>query len=386
MGSLAHFLHKNFLWLVLGSYAAAAFWPGPGLWLRSFSVGTITLFGESTRLPLPVIMLAVLLVNAGLGIETGTLKKLLRGPLPLAAGLAGNLLVPIIFIVAVSLTLQLWHNPDEAQNILLGLALVASMPIAGSSSAWSQKADGDLVLSLGLVVCSTLLSPLTTPVALHSVGLLTTGDYSEDLHELASSGTWLFLGVSVVAPSLLGMAGRAALGESRMASARPWLRLLTCLNLLLLNYSNASLSLPQAVVGQDWDFLAIVFLATTCLCVASFAAGWLIARLLREGEGRSIALTFGLGMNNNGTALVLASTSLAGHPQALLPIIFYNLIQHVVAGVVDFVVFPERLTRLPRTEETKLRILPLCSCVRRFHGCAPTRVATPGACRRDARE
>ena len=45
---------------------------------------------------------------------------------------------------------------------------------------------------------------------------------------------------------------------------------------------------------------------------------------------------FGLGMNNNGTGLVLASLTLAAHPAVMLPIIFYNLVQHVVAGIVDF--------------------------------------------------
>jgi predicted Na+-dependent transporter len=56
------------------------------------------------------------------------------------------------------------------QNILVGLALVASMPVAGSSTAWSQNTDGDMALSLGLVLLTTLLSPLTTPAALHAVG------------------------------------------------------------------------------------------------------------------------------------------------------------------------------------------------------------------------
>ena len=48
---------------------------------------------------------------------------------------------------------------------------------------------------------------------------------------------------------------------------------------------------------------------------------------------------FGLGMNNNGTGLVLASMALADHPRVLLPIIFYNLVQHLVAGCVDFAMF-----------------------------------------------
>ena len=41
-------------------------------------------------------------------------------------------------------------------------------------------------------------------------------------------------------------------------------------------------------------------------------------------------------MNHNGTGLVLASVSLAAYPQVMLPIIFYNLVQHVIAGSVHF--------------------------------------------------
>ena len=48
---------------------------------------------------------------------------------------------------------------------------------------------------------------------------------------------------------------------------------------------------------------------------------------------------FGLGMNNNGTGLVLASMALADHPGVLLPIIFYNLVQHLIAGLVDHWMF-----------------------------------------------
>jgi bile acid:Na+ symporter, BASS family len=48
---------------------------------------------------------------------------------------------------------------------------------------------------------------------------------------------------------------------------------------------------------------------------------------------------FGLGMNNNGTGLALASMTLAAHPRVMLPIIFYNLAQHLVAGGVDLIMF-----------------------------------------------
>jgi BASS family bile acid:Na+ symporter len=335
LAAVSRLVHHYFLWLLLASYALAVAWPAPGLAIRNISFGEVAVFGAKTKVSLPVVMLAFLLFNAGWGIRTGGLKNLLRQPLPLVAGLAGNLLVPILYIFAVSQTMQLWHNSREVQNILVGLALVASMPIAGSSTAWSQNANGDLALSLGLVLFSTFLSPLTTPVGLHAVGLMTTGDFSKELHALANGGTDGFLAISVIVPSLLGIAARSAAGEARTAAAGPILKLLNSLDLLLLNYSNAAVSLPKTIPNAPWDFLAVTLAIVAILCAVSFAAGWLIARPLKVDVSQQVSLMFGLGMNNNGTGLVLASLSMANHPRVLLPIVFYNLVQHLMAGCVD---------------------------------------------------
>jgi bile acid:Na+ symporter, BASS family len=48
---------------------------------------------------------------------------------------------------------------------------------------------------------------------------------------------------------------------------------------------------------------------------------------------------FGLGMNNNGTGLVLAAANLSDHPAVLLPIIFYTLVQQIIAALVDRKIF-----------------------------------------------
>jgi BASS family bile acid:Na+ symporter len=61
--------------------------------------------------------------------------------------------------------------------------------------------------------------------------------------------------------------------------------------------------------------------------------GWFLPKLLKLGYPERIALMFGLGMNNNGTGLVLASMALKDHPLVMLPIIFYNLGQQVIAGI-----------------------------------------------------
>jgi len=273
---LSEFVHQQFLWFVIGSYLVAAFFPTFGRWIREVSFGTLPLFQASVPLTLPTVLLAFLLLNACLGVQTSQLRNLFHRPLVLVAGLLANLLIPITFIGGVSLLMRWWHNPDEVQNILVGLALVASMPIAGSSTAWSQNANGNLALSLGLVLGSTFLSPLTTPLALRSVGLLASGDYAEDLHELAADGTGGFLAVAVLLPSLLGILLQRAVGETRLAAAKPVLKLANAADLLVLNYSNASLSLPETVADPDCDFLAVVLGIVVSLCVLSKADDWSI--------------------------------------------------------------------------------------------------------------
>ena len=334
---LLHLVHDHFLRLLLATYAIGAAWPGLGLSLRDVSLGRVGLAGDSMNLSLPSLMLGFLLLNAGLGVRASELRNLARRPSLLGLGLAANLAIPIAFVFAVSRAMQGWHNADEVQTILVGLALVASMPIAGSSTAWSQNADGDLALSLGLVVASTLLSPFATPMALHAVGFMAEGDYAGDLHELASHGSGVFLMACVVVPSLLGIAIRLLVGEARLAVVRPYLKLANSANLLVLSYSNAAAALPRAIAEPDWDFLGAILAITSGLCVLAFASGGAIARWAGAEAPARASLMYGLGMNNNGTGLVLASMALADHPRVMLPIIVYNLVQQVVAGAVGHV-------------------------------------------------
>ncbi len=314
--------------------------PEGGLWLRELSLGSINLPGlGATKISLSLFMLSLLLFNAGLGIKAQELKGLQKKWQLLLWGIAANAIMPIILVFSLNSLLGLWHSNDELQNLLVGLALVIAMPIAGSSTAWSQNANGNLGLSLGLVFFSTLASPITAPLVLHAFAHITGGDYAEDLHELASQGTNTFLCLVVVAPALIGLFTNQLLGEQRVAKIKPHIKLINFLFLLLLNYSNASTSLPEVFKRPDWDFLALVLMVTSIVCAISFFAGWLIARIFKGDKGDKAALMFGLGMNNNGTGLVLASTALYDHPAVMLPVIFYTLVQQVIAALVDRKIF-----------------------------------------------
>src|SRR5262245_33915664 len=93
--SFERWLSGHFLWVLLGCYGLAALWPGPGLWLREVALGRIDLLGQSTRLTLPMLLLALLLFNAGLAVRHSQLRHLPRDLPVLLAGLTANVLVPI---------------------------------------------------------------------------------------------------------------------------------------------------------------------------------------------------------------------------------------------------------------------------------------------------
>jgi BASS family bile acid:Na+ symporter len=325
VGRLAH---HYLLPLVVAAYFLAAFFPSVGLWAKQ----CVVVESQGFSIALPMVLLSTLLFNASFGTSAGELGSVVRRPLAVLAGVAVNVLIPIAFLILLKFGLRAWHDHEEANCLLLGLAVVAAMPVAGSSTAWSQDANGNVALSLGLVLLSTLLSPLTTPLVLNCFGGLSCGGTADAFQAVNGHGTGSFLLVFVVVPSAAGLAMRTVLGSRIVSRLKPTLKLINVLVLLFLCYSNASVALPQVIANPDWDFLSLVLVVVSGLCVTAFASGWLLAKVLGvNGEDRR-ALMFGLGMNNNGTGLVLAASSLVTLPWAVVPVLAYNLVQHVVAG------------------------------------------------------
>lgn len=341
ISTVVSFIHKYFLLLLLSAYVLAVLCPQAGLYLRHISFGKIILPNNSINVSPSFLMLATLLFNAGLGISIQEIKGIFKRPILVSVGFLANFLVPIALIFLLRAVLGLWHNNDELQNLLTGLALIIAMPIAGSSTAWSQNANGNMSLSLALVLFSTLTSPIVTPWILHFFGFITTGDYSEDLHELAAAGADWFMFFTVAVPSLLGSAIHFLFGYDKIVRIKTVLKLLNFVILLVLNYSNAATSLPQAFAKPDWDFLSFILAVTSLMCLCAFGAGWLVSKLFKTNKADMAALIFGLGMNNNGTGLVFAATALSDHPTVLLPLVFYTMIQQIMAAIIYRLGFKE---------------------------------------------
>jgi BASS family bile acid:Na+ symporter len=330
--AVAGFLHRNFLWLLVGSYALAGVAPAGGCWLSGLAE-TSNLFGCAIRVSAPAVMLGGLLFAAGFAVKGEHLRCVFRRPSALVLGLVASVAVPVLVLLTAAPLLALWHDPVEARDVLVGLAVVAAMPVAGSSAGWSRAADGDCALSLGLVLLSTLLSPITTPLAFGTAAQFVPDDAGGVLSKLAGAGgAGVFVVAWVVLPTALGLAARWAVGGARADAAGPWVKQMTAVVLLLLCYANASACLPGVVAEPDWDCLALVTVAAGLTCVTAFGAGFGVARAVRADPARRAALVFGVGMANNGAGLALAAGALAGCPMALLPVVAVNLVQHLAAG------------------------------------------------------
>src|SRR5262249_16267008 len=158
------------------------------------------------------LLLASLLFLAGISAPIGDIGDILRRPAALCVGLFANLLVPLVFLAFLSVILKCWHSSDEAQNLLVGFAVVAAMPIAGSSTSWAHAANGCVALSLGLVILSTLMSPLTTPLVLKTVMGLAANGYADVLRQMSGRQTGHVLTACVVFPSIAGILTGLAIG------------------------------------------------------------------------------------------------------------------------------------------------------------------------------
>ena len=327
--SICRFLHRHLLWCLVAAYLLGAFWPRTGLWIRGFP-GSEGAGGWLLR-----VMLGLMLFNAGLGIDRRRLADLARRWATLAAAVILGAVVPLLFVVVTGMLMWVWAVPASNYRLVLGLAVIAAMPVAGSSTAWSQNADGNLALSLGLVLVSTLLSPLVALAVLHAISATMPAEVGSLFVSMASHVTAVFLALWVILPAVAGMLVRRVVGRERCERAKPYLKLINVADLLLLNYANASLSLPSLIESPTPLRVGVVVLATVTLAALTFGVAVPLASFCRAERSERTSLLFGLGMKNNGAGLVLVSTALVEPGDVLLPIIFYNLAQHLAAAAVD---------------------------------------------------
>ncbi|MER8018240.1 sodium-dependent transporter [Streptomyces griseoluteus] len=313
---------------VVLSYALALILPSPGLWLRH----PHPLPSSHLTLHTPALLLSLVLFSAGLQVPVRALGSLLRHPKALLAGLVLHLVIPLAVVPLVAVLLRRTPDTDGGSGLLTAMILVVAMPVAAGATVWTGKGEGDQPTMVGLVLASTLLSPLTTPMLLATLSPLLSGGYAHTITgagRLAGSGVAL---TSVVLPCAAGLLGALVL------PARPLGRLVTTVapaalaGSLVLTYTNASGALGSVLTRPRPLLFAAALGVAALVCLLSFTLGRTAARLLRLEAGAASALTLACGMNNSSASAVLITTSLPDKPHLLLPVLAYGLLQKTAAN------------------------------------------------------
>ncbi|MET8169355.1 sodium-dependent transporter [Streptomyces sp. NPDC005329] len=314
--------------VIVLAYAFALMLPGPGLWLRHAH----PLPPTHLTLRTAPFLLSLVLFSAGLQVPVRALGGLLRHPKALLAGLVLHLAIPLAVVPLVAFLLRRTPDTDGGSGLLTAMILVVAMPVAAGATVWTDKGDGDQPTMVGLVLASTLLSPLTTPVLLATLSPLLSGGYA---HTLAATGRLAEGGFALTAVVLPCAAG---LLSALVLPARWLRRLVTTVapaamaGSLVLTYVNASGALGSVLTRPRPLLIAAALAVAALVCLLSFVLGRVAARLLRLEAGTASSLTLACGMNNSSASAVLITASLPDKPHLLLPVLAYGLLQKTAAS------------------------------------------------------
>ncbi|TWT62612.1 Sodium Bile acid symporter family protein [Rubinisphaera italica] len=313
-------------------YIISAFYPQFGIWLRTQSFGEGGLgFGQITAVNL---LLAGLLFNTGLAVPLKELLCLTRHPKLVALGLSIRITSSLL-IILIAMVGGLLFSGHVWDSILLGLILIAVMPVANSSAGWTHHSDANVGLSMWLILSSVLLSPLLVPGLLDLSSQFVSAEIVKDYQQLAGGYAGSFVMMWVIIPAVLGVLFRTLFIKEYGPRLKLTVKVMTSLFLLILNYINGSVSLPGLLNGGQNGLILLVGFSASLSCGLLFAAAWMVSVICQLAKRDRLAVMYSTAMSNTGVALVLATTVAPELVVVHLMVIFYTLIQHIIAGVID---------------------------------------------------
>ncbi|MCX4759913.1 sodium-dependent transporter [Streptomyces sp. NBC_01275] len=313
---------------VVLAYAVALLLPGPGLWLRR----PHPLPSAQLTLHTAPLLLSLVLFSAGLQVPVRALGRLLRRPKVLLAGLVLHLAIPLAVVPFVAFLLRRTPDSDGGSGLLTAVILIVAMPVAAGATVWTDRGDGDQPTMVGLVLASTLLSPLTTPFLLETLTPLLSGGYAHALADAGRSAHGGFALTAVVLPCAAGLLGALVLPARWLGRLLGAVVPSAMAGSLVLTYVNASGALGSVLARPRPLLIAAALAVAAVVCLLSFALGRLAARVLRLEAGVASSLTLACGMNNSSASAVLITTWMPGRPHLLLPVLAYGLLQKTAAG------------------------------------------------------
>ena len=267
------------------------------------------------QLLLPVVLAAIML-GMGLSLTSRDFQRITQRPRAMLAGLAGQLvLLPLLALLIIAcLPLQ----PMAAT----GLFLVALCPGGATSNLFSYLARGDVALSVSLTALSSLLSPLLLPAML--LAYLTLTGHNSTAFQLSLMATMKQLALVTLLPIGLGMLLRR-LAPDWAQRSQPIIKQLaiTAMIAIVITLMATHLQVLPDLLSVNG---AAVLLLSGCALLLAYQLAGLCP--VSAQQRRTIALE--VGVQNAGTAMMVALAILQQPALALMPLL-YGLLMNLPA-------------------------------------------------------
>jgi BASS family bile acid:Na+ symporter len=223
-------------------------------------------------------------------------------------------------------------------NCLKGLAIIIVMPAAASSPAWTQNAGGNIVTALGIVIVTTLASPLLAAASSQIMNRFLNFGGAIDEHVIVGGEYLAFSFFWLIVPTFLGFCVRSRIRGPARQHVLPWIRIANSMCLLLLIYAFAAVEFHKIVLERNTALLFVVGGLTGFICLSAFGTGYLVGRLARVPMEQRVAIIFSTGMFNNGIALLMGTILVTDNSAVFLPMIVYAMFQHLLAAITVMIV------------------------------------------------
>lgn len=269
---------------------------------------------ELARTLAPVILF-VMMIGMGLGLEVADFANLFRAPAGVVIGTLGQLVVLPLLGVWVT-----WLFALEGA-LALGVIILALCPGGVASNTITYLVKGDVALSISLTVISSCVAFVSVPL-LASLALAHFGLFSHEVHLPMGETVWrLFL--LTLLPLALGMLIARQWPSASVRLQKP-LRLLgfAFLMLMILTVVVREYALLEDYASRLGASLLVLFGATMGLA-------WVAAWLAGLGRAQRRSITVEIGIQNSALAMVIAS--LIGSVDMAIAAIIYSVMVCLIA-------------------------------------------------------
>ena len=265
--------------------------------------------------PAATALFAFMTFQSSLSNTFGNLARTVRHPAPMLAALALTAVAMPVLACALG-TALFGSSPD----LVCGIVLEYSVPVAVVSAMWINMSGGDPALGLATILVSTMAAPLTIPLTLQALlGQVVEVDAARMMGEMA---------VSIALPALLGTAandltrGRAARELSPVIAPAAKIALV----LVILANSTGVAPYVRALTPQ----LVGVTLFIGAFAAFGYATGLVVAHLWRRPDEQVASMTYLVGMRNISAGAVIAGEYFPG--EVMFPVVIGTLFQQVLAA------------------------------------------------------